>query len=84
MVEIAGREKGAAIADKTNPIPLDNGQLDEVAGGNGGEGSISHRYECRDCGTVFIAEENRAGVEASGRKCPFCGLTMEYIGIVKW
>lgn len=72
------------MADTTNFTPLNDGQLDEVAGGTNGEGSISHRYECRDCGTVFISEENRAGVEASGRKCPFCNLTMEYIGIAKW
>ena len=42
----------------------------------------TYRYECRDCGTVFISEENRAHVEASGRKCPFCGLTMEFIGVI--
>ena len=64
------------------PIPLDDGQLDEVAGGISQEDFSTYRYECRDCGTVFISEENRAHVEASGRKCPFCGLTMEFIGVI--
>ena len=48
------------MADKTNPIPLDDGQLDEVAGGITQEDFSTYRYECRDCGTVFISEENRA------------------------
>lgn len=56
------------MADKTNPIPLDDGQLDEVAGGISQEDFSTYRYECRDCGTVFISEENRAHVEASGRR----------------
>ena len=70
------------MADKTNPIPLDDGQLDEVAGGISQEDFSTYRYECRDCGTVFISEENRAHVEASGLRCPFCGLTMEFIGVI--
>lgn len=45
------------MADKTNPIPLDDGQLDEVAGGISQEDFSTYRYECRDCGTAFISEE---------------------------
>ena len=35
------------MADKTNPIPLDDGQLDEVAGGISQEDFSTYRYECR-------------------------------------